>query len=1092
MSFSDDEFGSVYDDDLLHAATQAERPPSPTYPETDGFRSPKRRRLDNLSNAKRSGTLTSKSSVPDCNDPITLSTRNGAAGVSNAPREKPMDGINGTQRKLWQKPKKAPRAIIGRALQETQSRATPSSNGASSGHSGLDDREHHVTSDHGGPTDSQLHNAIEVSSQGGDGMNWDFQARGFRPMASQGNLRQATLLGGPARDATAKPTGQTKRPHNWPLANKNEAPTHHELDDDALRTWIYPTNLGAIRTYQYNIVARGLYHNLLVALPTGLGKTFIAATIMLNWLRWTRSAQIVFVAPTKPLVSQQVDACFNIAGIPRSATTMLTGNTAPGIRAEEWNAKRVFFMTPQTIVNDLKTGICDPKRVVLMVVDEAHRATGSYAYVEAVRFLRRFNESFRVLALTATPGSTVEGVQEVIDGLGIRTEESLDIRYYVHPRQIDTIIFEYSDEMIMLMDLYSIALQPLVNKLASMNAYWGRDPMTLTPYGMNQARMKWMNSEVGRKANMGIKGMLNTIFTILAKLAHPIDLLKFHGIAPFYHSLESFRTDQESGNSKYRKQVFEDESFRKMTGLVAGWIRNNDFVGHPKLEYVQSVVLNHFLDASEGRAYPEISPAHTRIMIFAHFRDSAEEIVRVLKRNDPMVRPHVFVGQAAAKGSEGMGQKQQLEIISKFKSGVFNTLVATSIGEEGLDIGEVDLIICYDASASPIRMLQRMGRTGRKRAGNIVVTLMKGKEENSFNQAKDNYQKMQLMIAEGSRFTYHDNLAPRIVPRGVEPVVDKRVIEIPVENSQGDLPEPKKRARAPKRPPKKFHMPDNVQTGFTKASRIGDPRENDESDDEETLQQRAKRRKPRTPSPEPDPLPPLDKVLLSDSQMKELDRVYLQVAGDGLVLIEAPRLETYPALQRQLRGTGVVGHGIVTKRVIRTLNSMHQHEHALDEFESQLHPADKAVVDSHLAARGRWKPRRLLSKARSASPQHAASLSQRRQNGDATPVSESMSKDDYDPDDDNDEDLRDFIDDDPIAKQKSTSPLATPLPTERREMPFFQPTASSYLLSQESTELPEIESLLGKAAVSPSPRIGTSTQSGRGGRRMVVDSDDDG
>ena len=48
-------------------------------------------------------------------------------------------------------------------------------------------------------------------------------------------------------------------------------------------TWVYPTNLGNIHNYQYNIVAKGLYHNLLIALPIDLGKTFIAATVMLNW-----------------------------------------------------------------------------------------------------------------------------------------------------------------------------------------------------------------------------------------------------------------------------------------------------------------------------------------------------------------------------------------------------------------------------------------------------------------------------------------------------------------------------------------------------------------------------------------------------------------------------------------------------------------------------------------------------------------------------------------------------------------------------------------------------------------------------------------
>lgn len=51
------------------------------------------------------------------------------------------------------------------------------------------------------------------------------------------------------------------------------------------------------------------------------------------------------------------------------------------------------------------------------------------------------------------------------------------------------------------------------------------------------------------------------------------------------------------------------------------------------------------------------------------------------------------------------------------------------IGEEGLDVGEVDLIICFDVSQhSPTRLVQRMGRTGRKRDGHIIILVTDGKE----------------------------------------------------------------------------------------------------------------------------------------------------------------------------------------------------------------------------------------------------------------------------------------------------------------------------------------------------------------------------
>lgn len=797
-----------------------------------------------------------------------------------------------------------------------------------------------------------LSKILDISSQQDYEGQWKEQAPTIHLAGPQKNLKQTTLFGTQSVE-TINADSQSNRKHNWPLANKLEKPTHHKLVGDELTTWIYPMNVGTIREYQFNIVAIGLYHNLLVALPTGLGKTFIAATIMLNWFRWTKDAQIVFVAPTKPLVSQQVDACFHIAGIPRSATTMLTGGISPGLRAEEWISKRVFFMTPQTLINDLKTGICDPKRIVLLVVDEAHRATGGYAYVEVVSFLRRFNTSFRVLALTATPGSSVEGVQAVIDGLSIsrveiRTEESLDIRQYVHQRNIMTREFEPSDEMLWIFDNISKALQPLVDLMRSKNAYWSKDPMTLTSYGCTQARQKWMFSDAGRRSSGGEKAQVIWVFTTLASIAHSLDLLKFHGIVPFYHKIKAFKEEEKGG--KYAKQVKDHQGFNDILAKLRIWVLRPDFIGHPKLDYLQGVVLEHFVSASEGRhADLDISPNKTRVMIFAHFRDSAEEIVRVLNRNNPMIRAHVFVGQASASGSDGMNQKKQLEIIEQFRKGIYNTLVATSIGEEGLDIGEVDLIICYDASASPIRMLQRMGRTGRKRAGEIVVLLMKGKEANSFAAAKDNYEKMQRMIADGQRFTFHTDLSPRIIPRELQPVVDKRVVEIPIENSQSTLPEPKKRGRPPKRPAKKFNMPDGVRAGFVIASRLDD-QEEDEEEVEVPLKSIRKKivskdkEKPKR-CESPVSIPSLASVLLSKAEEDELERNYLQIAGDDSEVAETPRLDTFPALQRHFRPTVIVKHGIATERMLKMLKSMTGITmSSIQKLEENLDPEDTKVL----------------------------------------------------------------------------------------------------------------------------------------------------
>ncbi|MCJ1415588.1 3'-5' DNA helicase [Xylographa parallela] len=969
--------------------------------------------------------------------------------------------------------------------------------------------------------DARETQSIDVDSYHLDPQQWQSQATSQRRLVGpQKNLRQTTLFGTQA--VQEEPQTQSVRRMNWPLANRLEPPTHHILESEALQSWVYPTNLGTIRDYQYSIVARGLYHNLLVALPTGLGKTFIAATIMLNWFRWTKDAQIVFVAPTKPLVSQQVEACFNIAGIPRSATTLLTGNTSPGIRAEEWQSKRVFFMTPQTIVNDLKSGIADPKRIVLLVVDEAHRATGSYAYVEVVKFLRRFNTSFRVLALTATPGASVEAVQEVVDGLGIsrveiRTEESLDIRQYVHSRKIDSVIFEYSEEITMVMDLFTKALQPLLNKLVGMNAYWNRDPMNLTPYGCTTARQQWMASDAGRKAHIGVKGMVNTIFSLLASLSHAIELLKFHGIGPFYHKLVDFRSEIINGEkgSKYKKEINESEHFNKLMTRVGTWIGDKDFIGHPKLEHLRSVVLNHFLDAGDGKGVTAgTSPASTRIMVFAHYRDSAEEIARVLRRNEPMIRPHVFVGQANAKGSEGMDQKKQLDIIAKFKSGVYNTLVATSIGEEGLDIGEVDLIVCYDTSASPVRMLQRMGRTGRKRAGNIVMLLMKGKEEDSFKKAKDNYAKMQEMIEAGTRFTYHEDLSPRIVPRDVQPVVDKKTIEIPLENTQSELPEPKKRRRPPKRPPKKFHMPDGVRQGFTKASRIDDDNNDDNNDDSSNERTQVVKERSRGHILELDPTPPVESVLLTASQQRDLERNYLDVGGEAKQVVTAPRVDAFPSLQRVLRPFKHAEHGRKTKSMVSMLNGMRNiTQETAQLLARNLHPDDLRAGQTQSARRDAFFH---SVQTRTESTNHTtipsspplhksgsirSDLRSTTQNSSQDIPDINLNSSDGDTDneeDDHGSDLADFInDEDALANDAAASSASSPPASSIPEKPFYVPPNNVYEddlnLSQ---DLPDFTALVASEKTSnalPFGRIEAMNASPRPtrrkGKRMVVQSD---
>jgi Fanconi anemia group M protein len=212
--------------------------------------------------------------------------------------------------------------------------------------------------------------------------------------------------------------------------------------------WIYPSSdKFAMREYQVSICREALFTNTLVCLPTGLGKTLIAAVVMYNFYRWFPTGKVVFLAPTRPLVNQQVVACQSVMGIPEEHVAHLEGTVAATKREVLWGEKRVFFCTPQTMLNDLSAGRLLAKEVVCLVIDEAHRATGNYAYTQVVHELASRSDRFRVLALSATPGSDAKKVQSVLTHLQIahielRAEDDPEVLPYTHQRQMEVVVCE--------------------------------------------------------------------------------------------------------------------------------------------------------------------------------------------------------------------------------------------------------------------------------------------------------------------------------------------------------------------------------------------------------------------------------------------------------------------------------------------------------------------------------------------------------------------------------------------------------------------------------------------------------------------------
>ncbi|XP_052515899.1 Fanconi anemia group M protein [Budorcas taxicolor] len=560
--------------------------------------------------------------------------------------------------------------------------------------------------------------------------------------------------------------------------------------------WIYPTNC-PVRDYQLHIARTALFCNTLVCLPTGLGKTFIAAVVMYNFYRWFPSGKVVFMAPTKPLVTQQIEACYRVMGIPQSHMAEMTGSTQAFTRKEIWGSKRVLFLTPQVMVNDLSRGACPAAEIKCLVIDEAHKALGNYAYCQVVRELVKYTNHFRILALSATPGSDIKAVQQVITNLLIgqielRSEDSPDILPYSHERRVEKLVVPLGEELAAIQKAYVQILEAFASSLIQRNVLMRKDIPNLTKYQIILARDQFRKNPSPNIVGIQ-QGIIEGEFAICISLYHGYELLQQMGMRSLYFFLCGIM-DGTKGMTRVRNELSRNADFMKLydhldsmfahtrstsaSGISAiqkGGKDKKFCYSHPKLKKLEEVVVEHFKSWNAQKTSDKKCD-ETRVMIFSSFRDSVQEIAEMLLPHQPVIRVMTFVGHASGKSMKGFTQKEQLEVVKQFRSGGYNTLVSTCVGEEGLDIGEVDLIICFDAQKSPIRLIQRMGRTGRRRQGRIVVILAEGREERTYNQSQCNKRSIYKAISGNRQVLHFYQGSPRMVPDGVNPQLHKMFI----------------------------------------------------------------------------------------------------------------------------------------------------------------------------------------------------------------------------------------------------------------------------------------------------------------------------
>ncbi len=492
------------------------------------------------------------------------------------------------------------------------------------------------------------------------------------------------------------------------------------------------------RLYQETILATCTAKNTLVVLPTGMGKTAIFLMLAVHRLRLYPNSKILFIGPTRPLIEQYYQVFLKHFELDKDKYAIFTGAVKPEKRAELWKKAKVIFSTPQGLENDIISRRIDLSEVSLLGVDEAHRAVGDYSYVFVAKQYEKLASYPRIIALTASPGSNLEKIKEVCSNLFIeaveaRTSNSPDVQPYIQEIKMEWREVKLPVPFLDVQKALRDFLRDRLGKLKKLNI--------INNTNLSSISKKYLLAMQGSLSGRIARGEKNAVLwrgiSLLAevfKIYYALELLETQGIIALHRYFEKLQSEGMSGRIKASRNITEDINFK--TAFIKVEQLYDEKIEHPKLIELQKIV------EKEVRANPSI-----KIIVFNQYRDNVVDIKNKLNSIED-VDAKIFVGQLK-KGGTGLSQKEQKKLLEEFGEGKFNVLCCTSIGEEGLDIPKVDLVIFYEPLPSAIRTIQRKGRTGRLEKGRVIVLMAEGTRDVAYRWVSHHKEKKMYRILEG-------------------------------------------------------------------------------------------------------------------------------------------------------------------------------------------------------------------------------------------------------------------------------------------------------------------------------------------------------
>jgi Fanconi anemia group M protein len=459
------------------------------------------------------------------------------------------------------------------------------------------------------------------------------------------------------------------------------------------------------RGYQVAIYETCLQSNCLVILPTGLGKSLIFLMSSIERLKKYPNSKVVILAPTRPLAEQHLEYFKKNMKKNFAKLELFTGKIKAEDRKKIWKTANIIFSTPQCIENDLKHKLYDLKDCSLLVEDEAHHCLKKYSYVFVAEKYKEQALNQRVMGLTASAGIKKSTIEQIMNSLNIqkieiRTRESDDVKEYLQELDTNKIYVELPPRFREIENLFKAIMEPKIVELRAMGLLLGP-----TNKRVILDELKKVSAMIRKEPNIGHLYRAMSVLGLLIRCNHSIELLQAQSI----HTLNDFIDETYKGTTKGMQNLVKIPEFIKATEIIKDMLSKNE--EHPKMQKILELI------QEQQKINPEF-----KALCFSTFRTTTGALAAMLNRNGISAAQLVGQGKKTTTfGDSGLKQSEQQSTIRDFKSGKIKVLCPTSIGEEGLDLPEINAVIFYEPVPSAIRAIQRRGRTARLMKGSLYT-----------------------------------------------------------------------------------------------------------------------------------------------------------------------------------------------------------------------------------------------------------------------------------------------------------------------------------------------------------------------------------